>query len=53
MYEMSLFGDAYDMSDLFTEKEDSNSFLSTAKLLLFEDLYWPFMVSDPTPGASW
>ena len=50
---MSHFGAAYDMSDLFTEKEESTSLFSTAKLLLFEDLYWPFMVSDPTPGSSW
>ena len=44
MHEMIHFGAFCDVSGLFTEKQESTSLFSTAKLLLFEDMYWPFTV---------
>ena len=53
MHEMIHFGAFCDVSGLFTEKQESTSLFSTAKLLLFEDMLAFHGLSDPTPGASW
>ena len=53
MHEMIHFGAFCDVSGLFTEKQESTSLFSTAKLLIRRYVLAFHGLSDPTPGASW